>query len=107
MRTLNFKVTRSTESNVWITNGNRSITFPRGQVESWTESSVTFYNPKKAMQALNMLSISDKEKAQVFEAAKKACVSCEGTGRIYWGDSEYGCAHGLSLEQRTFDGKIH
>ena len=41
---------------------------------------------------------SSKEEAQdaaVRYTAQFNCKHCEGTGRIYWGGSEYQCAHNL------------
>jgi uncharacterized protein with PIN domain len=36
---------------------------------------------------------AEAEKAAVRYTAQFNCTSCNGTGRIYWGDSEYQCAH--------------
>lgn len=49
----------------------------------------------------------DTIREQQFKLAKKNCKSCEGSGQILHNGSWYGCAHGLSLEERTFNGKIH
>jgi hypothetical protein len=50
---------------------------------------------------------SDADKALIYYNAIQECDSCGGCGTIYWGDSAYGCTHGLSLESRTFNGRVH
>ena len=43
---------------------------------------------------------SDEQILAAFELAKSICPSCEGTGQIHHNGSTYGCAHGLSYQQR-------
>ena len=37
----------------------------------------------------------EAEAAAIRYTAQFNCTICNGTGRIYWGDSEYRCAHNL------------
>lgn len=51
--------------------------------------------------------VESPTKEEIYKNAAKNCKSCNGTGQIFWGDSVYGCSHGLSIEDRTFNGLIH
>ena len=50
---------------------------------------------------------NDIRKEIAFKKAKSNCPHCNGTGEAYHNGSYYSCSHDLSLEQRTFNGKIH
>ena len=61
---------------------------------------------KRMMQEDNDINLNVRKKI-AFKKAKSICKDCGGSGHIDWNGSRYGCSHGLSYEERTFNGKVH
>lgn len=50
---------------------------------------------------------TDAEKEKAFNEAKAICKSCGSSGEIYHNGSYYGCSHGLSYEERSFNNRVY